>query len=121
MKLILESNLLQADQTAHLAARRGRNTAMIAPIVNKDYWLFRVKVSEQQAVLGFPKFTTIGIGFAIEAYDWNTNLPYTVDTDKILNHISVNKGDATIPDALVREAIQMIQQAAAEYKANKNN
>jgi len=55
---------------------------MMTPPINDEWWLFRVKLSDEQAVVGFPKFGTIGIGFAKED-DWNTNLPYTCDTDTV--------------------------------------
>lgn len=86
---------------------------LITPDLDEDYWAYRVIVGEHQAVLGFPKFGTIGIGFAIED-DWNTNLPYTSDTQTIWNHIKRNKGDDNIPDAWCIEAIQMIQAAVHE-------
>lgn len=95
--------------------KSGNSIVMVTPAIGEDYWLFRVKLSDTQAILGFPKFTTIGIGFAQEE-DWNTNLPYTADTDKILDHIIHNKGDENIGDDQVREAIQMVQKAAAHYK-----
>ncbi len=82
------------------------------PAINEDYWSYRVVVGEHQAVVGFPKFFTIGIGFAVEGDDWNVNLPYTSDTDKIWKHIARNKGDESIPDERCVRAIQMIQEAA---------
>jgi hypothetical protein len=99
----------QEDQTSYLSG------AMIAPIIDEDYWSYRVKVSEGQGVVGFPKFFTIGIGFA-EEEDWNTNLPYTCEPEKIFHHIAHNKGNDSIPDERVIEAIKMIQAAAAEDK-----
>jgi hypothetical protein len=83
----------------------------ITPAIGEDYWSYRVIVGEHQAVLGFPKFSTIGIGFAVED-DWNTNLPYRCDTDEIWNHIKHNKGEEPIPDEWCIEAIRMIQAAA---------
>ena len=89
---------------------------MLTPPVNEDYWLFRVRLSDTQAIVGFPKFRTIGIGFAREE-DWNTNLPYTCGAAEIYDHIAHNKGD----DAITREAciaaIEMVQQAAAEARS----
>jgi hypothetical protein len=100
----------QANETAVFGSDEGR-VAMLAPAVGDDYWSYRVVVSEHQAVVGFPKFTTIGIGFAYED-DENTNLPYTFDTDRIWNHIRCNKGDESIPDEWCIEAIRLIQEAA---------
>ena len=86
--------------------------AMVSPINDEDYWTYRVVVGEHQAVVGFPKFSTIGIGFAVEGDDWNINRPYTTDTDVIWQHIRCNKGDEAIPDEWCIEAIQIIQAAA---------
>lgn len=83
---------------------------MITPALDEDYWEYRVKVSDSQAILGFPKFGTVGIGFAQEE-DWNTNLPYKCDTDEIYAHIAHNKGDDSIPDERCQDAIGMIQEA----------
>lgn len=85
----------------------------ITPPLDEDFWSYRVKVSDRQAVVGFPKFFTIGIGFA-EEEDWNTNFPYTCDADEIFEHIKHNKGDESIADEDVREAIRLIQAAIAE-------
>ena len=86
---------------------------MITPPLDEDYWAYRVRLSETQAMLGFPKFGTIGVGFAQEE-DWNTNLPYTCGAEEIYAHIAHNKGD----DAITREdcltAIRMIQEAAQQ-------
>ena len=95
----------QADETPTIGP------AMFTPALDEDYWAYRVIVGEHQAVIGFPKFTTIGIGFAVEE-DWNTNLPYRCETDKIWRHIQCNKGDESIPDAWCIRAIEMIQEAA---------
>lgn len=82
----------------------------ITPAIGEDYWAYRVIVGEHQAIVGFPKFSTVGIGFAVEE-DWNTNLPYRCDTDEIWNHIKHNKGDEAIPDEWCIEAIKLIQAA----------
>lgn len=83
-----------------------------APPVGDDYWTYRVRVGDGQAIVGFPKFSTIGIGFAVEE-DWNTNLPWTVPTDRLWEHIRDNKGDDRIPDQRCIDAIRLIQEAAA--------
>lgn len=88
--------------------------AAITPAIDEDYWSYRVRLSETQAIVGFPKFGTIGIGFAVED-DWNTNLPYTMPTaEKIFEHIRHNKGDDSIRDEDVLAAIGLVQQAARE-------
>jgi hypothetical protein len=88
---------------------------MITPALGEDYWSWRVMLSPRQAIVGFPKFMTVGIGFAVET-DWNTNLPYTCDAEEIFEHIRHNKGDESIPDADCREAIRMVQAAARESR-----
>lgn len=93
---------------------------MLTPMVDEDYWLFRVRLSETQAVVGFPKFATIGIGFAVEE-DWNTNFPYTCTTDEIYQHIAHNKGDDAISDEDCVTAIRMVQEAAREHMTTNAN
>ena len=85
-----------------------------------NFWIFRVKVSNNQAIVGFPKFSVIGIGFQKET-DWNTNLPSDIEATRIFSHIKANKGDDNIPDELCIEAIQMIKNAVKEYKNNNNS
>lgn len=85
---------------------------MMTPPIDEDYWAYRVRLGDSgQAIVGFPKFRTIGIGFAREE-DWNTNFPYTCSAEDIYAHIEHNKGD----DAITREdcltAIRMVQEAA---------
>jgi len=101
----------QRDKTAIFSDPSGRDIGMLTPPIEEDYWAYRVKLSDDQAIVGFPKFGTIGIGFAVEE-DWNTNLPYSVETERIFEHISHNKGDDTISDDDVREAIRLVQAAA---------
>ncbi len=86
---------------------------MITPSLDEDYWLFRVKLYEDQAMLGFPKFNTIGIGFAQEE-DWNTNLPYTCPPEQIYSHIEHNKQYEQITSEQCLEAIRLIQEVAKQ-------
>ena len=106
--LTLERRTEQADKTVVAGP------AMITPAVDEDYWSYRVKLSDTQAVVGFPKFGTVGIGFAQEEEDWNTNLPYTCTTEEIARHIMRNKGDESITTFDVVCAISMIQDAVRE-------
>lgn len=104
----------QSDKT--LSASAGDATVLITPPITDDYWKYRVRVADGQAVVGFPKFGTIGVGFA-EEEDWNTNLPYTGDAESIRKHIWHNRApldDSTESAALVVRAIEMIQEAVAE-------
>lgn len=84
----------------------------ITPSLGENYWSYRVMLSERQAIVGFPKFSTIGIGFAVEDEDWNTNLPYTCDAEQIYDHIEENKGDDSISREDCITAIRMIQERA---------
>lgn len=96
----------------------GGGMVMLTPPIDEDYWSYRVKLGKRgQAIVGFPKFFTTGIGFAIEDRDPNTNLPWTTDARAILEHIRVNKGRG-IPDADCIEAIEMIQAAIEEDGAD---
>ncbi len=101
----------QANETPHIGP------FMLTPAVNEDYWAYRVRLSDKQAIVGFPKFMTIGIGFAVEE-DRNTNFPYTVDTEATFQHIKHNKGDDSISDDDVRAAIALVQQAAREDRGD---
>jgi hypothetical protein len=94
-------------------------TVVVTPPIDEDYWSYRVMLSDTQAIVGFPKFGTIGIGFAVED-DWNLNFPYSVETDRIFDHISRNKGDDGISDDDVREAIRLVQQAAREDRGDES-
>ena len=102
----------QRDESPVFSDASGKALGVMTPPIDEDYWAYRVKLSDTQAIVGFPKFGTIGIGFAVEEYDWNTNLPYGIDTEEIFQHIRENKGDDTIPDDDVREAIRLVQEAA---------
>lgn len=88
---------------------------MVTPLINEDYWKYRVRLTNKQAIVGFPKFGTIGIGFAVEE-DWNSNLPYSVPAEEIYEHISHNAGDEAITKEQCLEAIRMIQAAAQEAR-----
>lgn len=114
MTLELQINPTCADRTA--VQSFGRHAILLAPRIDESYWLFRVPLSEKQAVVGFPKFGTIGIGFQDEE-DWNANLPYQVPAEAIYAHIKRNKGDEAITDARCLEAIRLIQAAAAKHQA----
>ncbi len=81
---------------------------LITPAIDDDYWLFRVPLSAKQAIVCFPKFMTVGIGFQHET-DWNTNLPYTCAAREIFEHIKDNRGDDSIPDAECIAAIEALQ------------
>ncbi len=91
----------------------GCTKIMMTPPISGDYWLLRVPLSANQAIVAFPKFMTIGIGFQQEE-DWNTNLPYMIPAEQIFDHINHNKSDDTIHDADCIAAIRLIQEAIQE-------
>ena len=95
----------------------GGGLVLLTPAIDEDYWQYRVIVGEHQAVVGFPKFGLIGIGFAVEEEDWNVNLPHGTPPEKLFAHIKKNKGDKNIPDERCIEAIRLIDQAVREDKA----
>lgn len=88
----------------------GNSTVLITPPLDEDYYLARVPLGSN-AIQCFPKFTTIGIGFAKEK-DWNTNLPYRCDAEEIWEHIKHNKGDKRITKAQGIAAIKVLQEYA---------
>lgn len=108
MDLVLET---RTEENGTPVIKADGMEVAFTPPIGEDYWSYRVRLSDKQAVVGFPKFSTIGIGFAVEK-DWNTNLPYHVPVEKLFQHIKHNKGSRKIKDADVRRAIEMIQTAA---------
>lgn len=113
----------QDDQTPEIRTPGG--SALLTPPINADYWAYRVTVADGQAIVGFPKFNSIGIGFAVEE-DWNTNLPShiapgqrktpenRVAAQELLDHIRHNLGEHQVPDEVLIRAIEMIQEAVEE-------
>lgn len=100
----------QVDETPSIGL------VMMTPRLGEDYWAYRVRLTDTQAIVGFPKFTTIGIGFAVEE-DWNTNLPYTCGTEEIYDHIEHNAGDPAITREMCLAAIALVQEAATADRA----
>jgi len=113
LTLILEVN----DQDFPNKGIIGDGRIMITPPIDENYWYFRVRLNDTgQAIVGFPKFSTIGIGFAQEREDWNCNLPFTCSPYTIFHHIAQNKGDEGIQEATCIEAIEMVRMAARRFK-----
>jgi hypothetical protein len=104
----------ETDRTVRLG------NIIMGPVVDENYWTFRVKVSDDQAIVGFQKFGSIGVGFAKEE-DGNTNLPSTCSTLEIYNHIKHNKGSSSISRDRCLRAIKLIQIAAdfLQYQEEK--
>lgn len=111
MKLVIETN--ETFIKANDAFKFGQNVVLITPPLDENYWALRVRVSKDQAIVAFPKFSTVGIGFQRET-DWNTNLPYNCDTYAIYKHIRHNKGDTQIRKKTCMDAIKMLQERIAE-------
>lgn len=109
--MLVPTDVLVVEHRRIMNGTKVTGPVSFSPALGEDYWAYRVRLTDRQAVLGFPKYTTIGVGFAVEDYSGNTNLPYTCDTDQILRHISGNKGDDSIADDKVRAAIALVQEA----------
>jgi hypothetical protein len=114
-KLILERRE-QRNATDVIPVPYAVGEIFMSPVVEEEYWSYRVRLSATQAVVGFPKYSGIGIGFAVEE-DYNVNLPYSTHESDIFWHIIRNKGDDSIPDDDVRAAISMIRSAVIADRA----
>lgn len=111
MKLKVEINqkFVRANDTIQI----GSGSVMFSPPLDGEYWRVRVKVSRNQAVIGFPKFGTIGVGFQHEE-DYNTNLPYSCCPLKLFDHIKRNRRKADRKTCI--EAISLITKAVFDFK-----
>lgn len=112
MKLELQVNSKAINDTSQSLAGTG---VMITPPIDEDFWLLKVPVSKKQAIVAFPKFGVIGVGFQVEE-DWNTNLPSSVEAEEIYEHIKHNKGDGSIPRQRCIDAIILIQEKVKEIQ-----
>lgn len=114
----MNENQLQLEVADRPLPNQGRVSAkiLVTPPIDPEYWYWRVRVSEEQAILGFPKFNTVGIGFAEEDEDWNTNLPFLCSAQSIYDHIKRNKGSDSISESRCLEAIEMLREAARQFK-----
>ena len=93
---------------------------MFPPPLSRDYWLFRVVLSHDQALVCFPKLGTYGIGFQREKEDWNTNMPYVCDAERIWEHIKINRGNGMIRKSACLKGIRLLQEAVKTMKAGVN-
>lgn len=76
-------------------------------------WIARVDLGDN-ALIAFPKFGTVGIGFEQEE-DWNTNLPVSCDAVEIYDHIKHNKGSTKIRRPKALAAIELLVKYGREY------
>ena len=100
------------------AINTGKVLIMFTPDISEDYWLMRVVLYKDQSIVAFPKFGMIGIGFAIES-DWNTNLPYQTDTERLYNWIKRNKKYRAITKQTCLEGLKMLQEACKKYDEDR--
>lgn len=108
MDLEMNKNIVEVFEK-HLQETQNANV-LIGGTCDEEDILFKIKLHKEQALIAFPKFTTIAIGFA-EEEDWNTNLPYTSDAEEIYNHIKVNKKYKEITKQNCIKAIKWLQKA----------
>ena len=101
-KLKLEVNEKIVPSKDVVLVGKGKQTQAIltTPDISPDYWIFRVNLCKDQAIIAFPKFGCIAVGFAVEDANWNTNLPIdNIDrAQEIFDHIKENKKYSEIPD-----------------------
>jgi len=96
----------------------GENSVIMTPKIDEDFWVFRVKLIKDQALVAFPKFRTLGIGFALES-DWNTNLPYDCEPEEIYKHIRCNRRYDGIKKSDCIKAIKILKKASVYYKKHE--
>jgi hypothetical protein len=96
----------------------GKVLIMFTPAINQDYYIMRVVLYKDQALVAFPKFSLIGVGFAIES-DWNTNLPYQTETERLYEHIKVNKKYRAITKQTCLEGLKLLQEACKKYEEDE--
>ena len=84
-KLVVEYK--EGFQPSKDCINTGKVIIMFTPAINKEYYIMRVVLYKDQALVAFPKFGLIGVGFAIEEGSWNTNLPYQVEAERLYKHI----------------------------------
>lgn len=108
----VNARFLKANDTFESA----QGAIAITPPLDEDYWTYRVPLKHGQAIVAFPKFFTIGCGFAQEE-DWNTNLPISCSAREIYAHIEHNKKYDDITREECIAAIEAIQKVVEERKA----
>lgn len=97
---------------------KNNTVVMITPPINEEYYVAKVELYKDQSINLFPKFSTYGIGFAQEE-NWNTNLPYQCNTEKIYHHILENKKYDEISKKECIKAIEILQDIAEKIMSAK--
>jgi hypothetical protein len=105
MNVELNSRFQKASDTIHV----GDRVVMVTPPIDENYFVARVHLHKNQYIVCFPKFGTIGCGFAQER-DWNTNLPITSEPEVIYNHIAHNKKYKIITKESCIQAITLLRE-----------
>jgi hypothetical protein len=116
-KIVIEVNSSFVKAEDEFVAKGGI-TVSITPPLDEDYFIARIKLHRDQAVQVFPKFGTVGCGFAKEK-DWNTNLPIACAAEKIADHILHNKKYKKITRWQVIKAIRALQDFCVEAGLEK--
>jgi len=112
--LTLEFNPNNVDKEKVIQLGKGA-IVMCSPGDQENY-VFKVHVSEKQAIVAFSKFGSLGVAFLVEDEDGNRNLPSSSTPEKIYDWIYCNKGDDSITDETCLKAIKKIVKACRELE-----
>jgi hypothetical protein len=112
-KLVVEYK--EGFQPSNDTIKTNGGIIMFTPDIDKDYYIMKVNLYKDQALVAFPKFGLIGVGFALES-DWNTNLPYQTDTERLYNWIKRNKKYRAITKQTCLEGLKLLQDACKNYE-----
>ena len=116
-RLVLDVNEKYVRESP--SVRLGNAVVMVNPPVGVDYWVFKVRLYEDQAMIAFPKFGQMGISFLREERR-NINLPAMSSAEDIWEHIKPNKKYMQITKKMGIKAIQMLQGACKEHTCKGN-
>ena len=113
-KLVVEYK--EGFQPSNDTIKTNGGIIMFTPSINSEYYIMRVVLYKDQALVAFPKFGLIGVGFAIEEGSWNTNLPYQVEAERLYRHIRRNKKYRAITKQTCLEGLKLLQEACRKYE-----
>ena len=116
-KLVVEYK--EGFQPSNDTIKTNGGIIMFTPSINSEYYIMRVVLYKDQALVAFPKFGLIGVGFAIEEGSWNTNLPYQVEAERLYRHIRCNKKYRAITKQMCLEGLKLLQDACKKYEEDK--